>query len=213
MQLGQNKEITNSVKCMELLDMVRTVLDLNNAYCTRCNKSLGKKEIKRCNGCNRMTYCSKACQREDWLNGHNLTCCEKHYTDEQAGQFQGRIWPVREPESERAAAKLEALEQNFNMIQLKLFLDNSGTILSQARELNIPLHDCVVHFDLRYCPLTVEVIRYTERYVQPEQMKCFEETSSKENITCIYYSFFYMGTLGDNGVSPSIALQRLFPHA
>ena len=160
-----------------------------------------------------MTYCSRACQKEDWLNGHNLTCCNKEYTDEQAGQFQGRYLPELEPESERNVAKLEALEQNFNMIQLKLFLDNSGTILSQARELNIPLHDCVVHFDLRYCPLTVEVIRYTERYVQPEQMKCFEETSSKENITCIYYSFFYMGTLRDNGVSPSIALQRLFPHA
>ena len=98
--------------------------------------------------------------------------------------------PEFEPESDRNVAKLEALEQNFNMIQLKLFLDNSGTILSQARELNIPLHDCVVHFDLRYCPLTVEVIRYTERYVQPEQMKCFEETSSKENITCIFTTHF-----------------------
>ena len=41
-QLGKNKEVTNRVKCMELLDIVRTVLDLSNgAYCCRCNKSLG----------------------------------------------------------------------------------------------------------------------------------------------------------------------------
>ena len=192
--------------------MVRSIIDINGAYCCRCNKSLGRKEMKQCNGCNRMTYCSRACQKEDWLNGHSVTC-NMTYTDEQAGVFQGRYLPEFEPESERNVAKLEALEQIFNMIQLKLFLDNSDTILSQARELNIPLHDCVVHFDFRDCPLTVEVIRYTERYVQPEQMKCFEETRSKENITCIYYSFIYMGTCGDNGETPSIALQRFFPHA
>ena len=86
----QKAEITNIVKCKELLNRVRSILDLNGAYCCRCNKSLGKKEIKRCNGCNRMTYCSKACQREDWLSGgHNLSCCKQHYTHEQAGQFQG----------------------------------------------------------------------------------------------------------------------------
>ena len=211
MQLGQNKEISSIDKCKELLNMVRSVLDLNNAYCTRCNKSLGKKEIKRCNGCNRMTYCSKACQREDWLNGHNLTCCEKHYTDEQAGQFQGRIWPVREPESERAAAKLEALEQNFNMIQLKLFFDNSGSILRQARSLAIPLYDCVVHFDLRDCPPTVEVMRYTEHFEQPERIKCFEDTRSRENITCIYISSIFNGELLASGVSPFMAMQRFYP--
>ena len=58
-----------------------------------------------------MTYCSKACQREDWLNGHNQTS-NKEYTDEQSGQFQGRLFPEALPESERAAAKLESLEIN-----------------------------------------------------------------------------------------------------
>ena len=83
MQLGQDKVISSNVKCNKLFDMVRAIHDLSGAYCTRCNKSLGKTEIKRCNGCNRMSYCSKACQREDWLSGHNLTCSNKHYTVEQ----------------------------------------------------------------------------------------------------------------------------------
>ena len=90
LRLEQKAEITNIVECKELLNRVRSILNLNGAFCCRCNKSLGKKEIKRCNGCNRMTYCSKACQREDWLSGgHNLSCCKQHYTHEQAGQFQG----------------------------------------------------------------------------------------------------------------------------
>ena len=192
MQLGQDKVISSNVKCNKLFDMVRAIHDLSGAYCTRCNKSLGKTEIKRCNGCNRMSYCSKACQREDWLSGHNLTCSNKHYTVEQPGQFQGRILPKREPESERAAAKLEALEQNVNMIQLKLFLDNSDTILSQVTSLGFPLRDCVAKFDLRDCPPTVEVIRYSEYcYYSPKEMKCFEDTRSKENMTCIYISWIY----------------------
>ena len=211
MQLGQNKEIASSDKCKELLDMIRSVLDLNGAYCCRCNKSLGRKEMKQCNGCNRMTYCSKACQKEDWLIGHNLTCSNKHYTVEQPGQFQGRILPKREPESERAAAKLEALEQNVSMIQLKLFLANAGIILNQASHLGIPLYDCIVQFDLNYCPPTVVTMNYTEYFVSSKSVKSFEESRSKENITCVYISNIYNGELDGLESIPKLSMQKLFP--
>ena len=210
-QLGKNKEITNSVKCMELLDIVRTVLDLSNgAYCCRCNKSLGKKDMKRCGGCNRMTYCSKACQREDWLNGHDVTC-NKSYIDEQSGQFQGRMWPVIQPENEREAAKLEALEQNVNMIQLKLFLDNSNMILSQASSLDIPLYDCIVLFYLSQCPLGVQRYTHSEFYKSQEESRGFEEGRSKENIVCMYRSNVYNGELLSSGESPFIWVNRIYP--
>ena len=212
MQLGQDKVISSNVKCNKLFDMVRAIHDLSGAYCTRCNKSLGKTEIKRCNGCNRMSYCSKACQREDWLSGHNLTCSNKHYTVEQPGQFQGRILPKREPESERAAAKLEALEQNVSMIQLKLFLHNSDSILSQARSLGIPLHDCVVLFDLRKCPPTVEVECYTKSCESQKEIKSLEDMRSKENITWIYTSWIYHGYMDDDEDQPMLVMQKFFPH-
>ena len=191
--------------------MARFVLDLNGAYCCHCNKPLGRKAMKRCNGCNCMTYCSNACQKDDWLNGHNVAC-NKHYTVEQLGKFQGRCWPLKEPESERAAAKLEALEQNFNMIQLKLFLDNAETILSQASSLDIPLHDCIVHFDFRDCPLSVKVLRYSEFYESQEERRGFEEGRSKENITCHYFSTIFNGELLASGRAPLIAMQRFYPH-
>ena len=210
-RLEQQPSITNNVKCKELIDMVRSILNLNGAYCCRCNKTLGRKDIKRCNGCNRMTYCSKACQREDWLNGHNLTCCNKHYTDEQAGVFQGRHWPLREPESERAAAKLEALEQNVSMVQLKLFLANAGIILNQASHLGIPLYDCIVQFDLNYCPPTVVTMNYTEYFVSSKSVKSFEESRSKENITCVYISNIYNGELDGLESIPKLSMQKLFP--
>ena len=79
-----------------------------------------------------MTYCSRACQKEDWFNGHNVTCC-KAYIYEYAAQFQGRYIPEKVPENERAAAKSNEIEKNISMIQLKLFLDNAEDILSQAK--------------------------------------------------------------------------------
>ena len=99
-----------SKECRELLDMAKSVLNLNGSYCCRCNKSLSKTEVMECNGCGRMSYCSRACQKEDWSNGHKLACC-KTYTDATAGHFQGRYEPEL-PEGERAAAKLKDLEIN-----------------------------------------------------------------------------------------------------
>ena len=102
-----------------------------------------------------MTYCSRACQKEDWLDGHSVNCCSRSYTYETAGRFQGKLLPSKTPDNERDAAKLNEIEKNITMIQLKLFREHSETILSQAEALDIPLCDCVVKIDLRQCPPTV----------------------------------------------------------
>ena len=129
--------ITSNTEHKEILDMVRCILNLNGSYCCRCNKSLSKTEVMECNGCHRMAYCSRACQRDDWLNGHSITCCSSP-TIKTIGQFQGRVLPEEVPSDERAAAKLKEIEININMIHLKLFLDNSETILARAKGLGIP---------------------------------------------------------------------------
>ena len=207
--LEQNANITNSADCKDLLDMVKSILDINGSYCCRCNKSLSKTEVKLCNGCGCMVYCSKACQKEDWLNGHKITCC-KSYTDEISGRFQGRAWPSAMPKNERAASKLKELEINMNMIQLKLFLENSETILRQAEALDMPLYNCIIWFDLRKCPYEVDVKMYTDVYTSPNRKKNFEETRSKENITCTFQTFIDK-EMGD-GDTPILAMRRLFPH-
>ena len=157
-----------------------------------------------------MTYCSRACQKEDWLNGHNVTC-NKQFAVESAGQFQGRFWPKTMPESERDAAKMEALEVNITMIQLKLFLDNAETILKQARDLGIPLWDCFVHFDLRRCPPIVKTVNYAEIYCTPGAKRAFEGSRSKENITCMYNSNFYNREVGEHGNNPYLKMLKFFP--
>jgi len=191
----------------ELLDMVRSILDINGSYCCRCNKSLSKTEVKQCNGCHRMTYCSIECQRDDWFNGHKLACCCSP-TMENIGQFQGRMRPRKEPDDEGAAGKLKELEINMNMIQLKLFLDNARIILSQARGLDTPLYDCIVTFDLRECPPT----RRSSFIFDTPQRKGFEESRSIENITCVFHSFLYNGELDEEGEVQLVGIQRLFPH-
>jgi len=133
-----------------------------------------------------MAYCSRECQREDWLNGHSVTCCET-FTNETAGQFQG-IYEPDVPDDERAATKMKETEINMNMIQLKLFLGNAEDILRQAKALDLHLSDCVVCFDLCKCPPTVVVEDYKENFLKTEAVKGFEETRSKENITCDYHT-------------------------
>jgi len=148
--LEEDERISSNPTCQELLDMVRSLLNLSGSFCCRCNKQLSRKEVMECNGCGCMVYCSRACQKEDWLNGHSLTCC-KPYADATSGQFQGRYMLEEVPEDERAARKQEDIEKNMNMIQLKQFLDNSEDILRQAEALKVPLYDCVILFDLRCC--------------------------------------------------------------
>jgi len=210
--LEDGTSVTGKAKCKELVDMVRCIIDLNGSYCCRCNKSFGNKtDVKQCNGCGCMTYCSEACQKKDWLNGHKLACC-KTYTDETAGQFQGRIQPLEVPENERIAESLKNVEINITTIQLKLFLDNSEAILHQARSLDIPLCDCVVLFNLRPCPVKVECKLYTDVYNTPEVRKGFTDTRSRENITCIYTGSFNGGKDQDINAS-MIDMQRFFPYS
>ena len=208
--LDQNKSIATNIHWKELFDMVMSILDMNGSYCCRCNKSLSKTEVKLCNGCGCMVYCSRACQTEDWLHGRSVTCC-KIFTNETAGQFQGRYIPNEVPENERAARKMKDLEINMNMVQLKLLLDNSEDILRQAEALDLPLYECVVCFDLCECPPTVVVEECGENFLNPEALKGFKKTRSKENITCDYYSYIINGELDEDGDVPRVNMQRLFP--
>ena len=213
-QLARNTDFTtsNNAQLKQILNMVRSILDLNGSYCCRCNKSLTKTEVIGCNDCGCMVYCSSTCQREDWLNGHSVACC-KSYTHENIGTFQGRYQPDV-PEDERAAAKLKEMEKNQTMVQLKLFLDHSDTILSQASSMDIPIYDCVVLFDLRHCPPTIEVKKYTDGFHAFEEKrkgKVFESSRSEENITCLFCSYIYCSHLDNLGYVPTLQLQRLFP--
>lgn len=213
--LEKKSKVANNADWKRPLVIIRSTLDINGSYCCRCNKSLGRKERMQCHGCNRMTYCSSTCQKEDWLIGGHELECSKQYTDDEAGLLQGMSQLEIMPESERAAAKLEQLDINIKMIQLKLFLDNSERIVSHARSLNLPFYDCVVHFDLCECPYTVEVMKYTEHF-GTDCVKDFENSRSKDNITCTYYSYVYNGDVREDVLSDKfpgiIAMQRYFPH-
>ena len=203
-RLEQNTDLANNPKCMKLFDMVGSILNLNGSYCCRCNKSLSRTGVKLCNGCGCISYCSRACQKEDWSNGHKLACC-KTYTDATAGQFQG-VLPSVTLDAKRNEPKMKHLIINVNMIQLKLFHNNSEHILSQARALGVPLCDVVVMFRLTSFPPNITVVKYTD-YFNPESKKGFEDSRSIENITCAFVSQYY-----DNSEKATrIVIQRLFP--
>jgi len=216
--LELNTDISGNTNYKKLLDMLRSTLNQSGSYCCRCNKALSKTEVMQCNGCGCMAYCSKACQKEDWLNGHNLTCGIS-FSDNREGLFQGRLLPGPMPGNERDAAKLDELELNMSMIQLNLFLNNTDTIIKQAKTLDIPLYDCVVLFDLRECPSVVAVTTYTEYFDTyyhhvPEVKEGFEFSRSKENITCVYLSKLYINKeeLFTDDEPSELWMQRLFPH-
>ena len=57
------------------------------------------------------------------------------------------------------------------------------------------------------CPATVTIKNYIELYDDPELKRDFEDSRSKENITCIYRSCTYISSVCDD-----LIMQRLFPH-
>jgi len=190
----KNGSITSHPRFKEILDKLKCILVINGPYCCRCNTPLKKTEVKQCNGCSLMVYCSKSCQREDWLNGGHKLLCSKPFTEENSGQFQGRMWPVAVPKDERAAAKLEKLEKNIKMIQLKLFRESTVTIIIQAKALDLPLCDCIVSFDLSECPPEIEVKRQTWN------------SQSKDNVTCVFQTYLY-----NEGKVQKHSMQRTVP--
>ena len=77
--LEQNTNITNYTECKDLLGIAKSILSLSGcSYCCRCNKSLSKTEVMECNGCRRMVYCSRSCQKEDWVDGHLMLLAARH---------------------------------------------------------------------------------------------------------------------------------------
>lgn len=163
-----------------------------------------------------MTYCSRSCQRADWLNGHNRNCGTS-YSSENLGSYQGRLMPTTiPPEDERAIAKLMELEINVNMIQLKLFLDHSVTILEQAKSLNVSLFDCVVTFNLQVCPPDVSMKKYSDFFTDVSEKRGYEDSRSKKNILCLYYLYDFTGDVDatthlDKDIATLLAAQRHFP--
>ena len=86
--------------------------------------------------------------------------------------------------------------------------------MNQAKVLGIPLYDCIVTFDLRACPPTIRVQGYKEKF-KPETVEGFNETRSKENITCLFYSNIIVKELDDSGDGPLLEvlfMWSLFPH-
>ena len=60
--------------------------------------------------------------------------------------------------------------------------------------------------------MKVEVKKYTDVYVRPDLIRWFEESRSKENITCHYYSRIHNVEMGESDANKIMGLQRFFPH-
>ena len=92
------------------------------------------------------------------------------------------------------------------MIQLKLFLDHSGAILRRAEELDLPLHDCVVRFDLRRCPPEITTKVNESRL----------SNQAKDGVACVYFAHFYSGLFTEadceKGGLKTVTMRRILPH-
>ena len=59
--------------------------------CAFCYKTLAGCDVKRCGSCRKRTYCSAACQRQDWGKGGQF---HKRYCGLECGE-EGDLWEVR----------------------------------------------------------------------------------------------------------------------
>lgn len=47
----------------------------SNTYCTKTEENKG--DFKKCGRCQRVSYCSRECQKEHWKAGHKVVCTEQ----------------------------------------------------------------------------------------------------------------------------------------
>ena len=67
----------NDNECNNVVGTIKSIVDLNgSASCSRCDKLIDRSCAKFCGGCNRVAYCSKQCQQDDWQNGTHQTDCD-----------------------------------------------------------------------------------------------------------------------------------------
>jgi hypothetical protein len=189
-------------KPLRFVNILSSIIDLNEGSCSRCNKPIEWRTTQFCGGCRRVVYCGETCQKEDWQSGkHSSDCSFLACSADVVGLTKFEVSSIRD------ISKLKALQNNVIVIQKKLFFRQDDRIWNQLMTYSDRL-DYVVVFNLAQ-PIAFE--HYRNQFTCSKQRKWFEEFRSLDKLVCVYMSRVLNGEVDEEGHANIISLYAAFP--
>jgi hypothetical protein len=190
-----------SVQSAQFVEILSSIMDLNEGSCSRCNKSIEWRTALFCEGCRRVAYCCVKCQKKDWKHGtHSSDCSLLARSGDVLGLTR---FAVRRS---RNISELTGLRNNIVTSQKKLFLRHESSLLSRWSDRS----DYIVVFNLSIKQLPIDFIHYHDQFTCPKKRKWFEDLRSSDKIICKFTSGVYNGELDEDELYNMITLWAAF---
>jgi tetratricopeptide (TPR) repeat protein len=197
--------LVKSKQSTEFVDIVSSIIELNEGSCSHCNKPIEWRTALFCGGCRRVAYCGKKCQKKDWRHGtHSSDCSILAHSANVLGLTS---FAVRRS---RNIAMLSGLRNNMVTSQRKMFLRHEDA-LSRQLSTYPDRSDYIAVFDLSDKLRSISFVHYDVVFTCPKQRKWFEDFRSPVKVVCMFTSDVFNGELDEEGNVNRIALYAAFP--
>jgi hypothetical protein len=197
--------MVKSKQTTQFVDLLSSIMELNEGSCSRCNKPIEWHTALFCEGCRRVTYCGVKCQKMDWRHGTHSSDCS--FLARSADMMGLTMFDVK---SSRNISELTGLRNNIVTSQKKLFLVHKVSLFSQLVCCSDKC-DCVAVFDLSNKQRSIIVEHYHVVFACPKQRKWFEDVRSPGKVICVFVSQIFNGEFDEDGVVNIIHLFAIFP--
>jgi hypothetical protein len=187
----------------KFVDLLSSIMELNEGSCSRCNKLIEWHTALFCEGCRRVAYCGKKCQKKDWRHGTHSSDCS--FLARSADVFRLTTFEVK---SSRNKSMLTGLRNNIVTSQNQLFLRHEVSIM---RLLTLPdRSDYIAVFDHNN-QHPFSIVHYHEQFVEANEMTWFEEFRSPDKVICLFTFGVFNGEFDEEGKYNKITLYAAFP--
>jgi len=211
----ENEQSTHSEKphICKFVDLLSSIMKLNEGSCSRCNKPIEWHTALFCEGCRRVAYCGKKCQKNDWCHGTHSWDCS--FLACSADMMRLTTFEVK---SSRNKSMLTGLRNNIVTNQKKLFLRHEVSILSRLLTLPdrsdyIAVFVCpaLLLFDQNQLKQSISIVHYHDELTCLTERKWFEEFRSPDKVICLFTSSVFNGEFDEEGNLNIIRVWAAFP--
>ena len=194
-----------SEQSVQFVEILSSIMDLNEGSCSRCNKPIEWRTALFCERCRRVAYCGVKCQKKDWRHGtHSNDCSILAHSADVLGLT------TFEVKSSRNKSELTGLRNNIVTTLKKLFLRYEAVLSRQLLTFPDRSHHIVV-FNLSNKQHTLGVVHYHDRFTCSKQRAWFEEFTSPDKVICLFISDVFNGEINEDGNYNKITLYAAFP--
>jgi hypothetical protein len=203
--LFQVEALIKSKQSVQFVEILSSIMDLNEGSCSRCNKPIEWHTALFCGGCRRVSYCGVKCQKEDWKHGtHSSDCSLLAYSANVMGLT------TFEFKSSRNKSELTGLRNNMVTSQMKLFLRHEDALSRQLLTYS-DQSDYIAVFDLSNSPRSISFVHYHDQFTCSKQRKWFEDFRSPDKVICLFISYVFNGEINEEGNANRFTLFASFP--